>query len=393
MRTPLSVFLLIAMCLAGAGSLPEARAAEPEALLRIFHSPGCSHCLKAKREVFPLIEKRFSGRIRMLYLDIDKIEHYQLLLSLLEFYKPAIGKTIPVLELNGKFLEAQEKGVEEVSRFIEEALSAGAPAQPHLLPQVDLLQRFRSFTPALVASAGFIDGFNPCAFTVVVFFMSFLAAQGYRRRELAVVGGAFVAAVFGMYLLLGVGIFNFIFALRGYGLAVKVFTVGLGAASVLLGIAAVYDLVLFLRTRSSEGLLLQLPEAVKKQIHRVIGERWRRGTAKAGEAVRSNPWKMAFGAFLTGCAVSLLEAVCTGQAYLPTIGFVLTQSRYRVHAAGYLLLYNVMFILPLCAVFLAALAGAGSSVFARFLQRWMPLIKILMALMFFGFGFFLLTRA
>jgi len=46
------------------------------------------------------------------------------------------------------------------------------------LAGIDLAEHFRSFKTLAIVVAGLIDGINPCAFTVIVFFVSFLAFQG-----------------------------------------------------------------------------------------------------------------------------------------------------------------------------------------------------------------------
>jgi cytochrome c biogenesis protein CcdA len=65
--------------------------------------------------------------------------------------------------------------------------------------------------------------------------------------------------------------------------------------------------------------------------------------------------RLAVYSFVTGLLVSILEAVCTGQVYLPTIAYVLKRTHLWVEALGYLLLYNIMFIAPLFVVFFAYL--------------------------------------
>ena len=137
-------------------------------------------------------------------------------------------------------------------------------------------------------------------------------------------------------------------------------------------------------------MLLQLPQAVKNRIHKVIGLEYRVDRPKkvSGRHILG----LASGAVITGFSVSILEAICTGQMYLPTIAFVLKSSHLKLQAFAYLLLYNTMFILPLLAVFVFALAGATSEDFGRFIKRHMLLVKLLMAALFFGLGMFLLWR-
>jgi hypothetical protein len=45
--------------------------------------------------------------------------------------------------------------------------------------------------------------------------------------------------------------------------------------------------------------------------------------------------------------VSVLELACTGQVYLPTISFVVGIPEMRASAIAYLVMYNLVFILPL----------------------------------------------
>ena len=96
---------------------------------------------------------------------------------------------------------------------------------------------------------------------------------------------------------------------------------------------------------------------------------------------------------ITGFLVSLLEAVCTGQAYLPTISFILKTTPLKLQAMGYLLLFNVMFVVPLLIIFIFAVFGVTSERFSKVFKKYLSVIKVLMAVLFFGFGIFLIWRA
>jgi len=96
---------------------------------------------------------------------------------------------------------------------------------------------------------------------------------------------------------------------------------------------------------------------------------------------------------ITGFLVSLLEAVCTGQTYLPTITFILKTTTLKLHALAYLVIYNLMFVVPLFIIFIFALLGITSGQFSNFLKKHLLLIKLLMAILFFGLGIFLIWRA
>jgi hypothetical protein len=89
--------------------------------------------------------------------------------------------------------------------------------------------------------------------------------------------------------------------------------------------------------------------------------------------------------------VSLLELACTGQVYLPTIIFVVSQPTMRVRALPFLVLYNLLFILPLVVVFILVYYGtAGSKQLMRFLEERAAVVKLGMAFLFAGLAIWLL---
>lgn len=70
--------------------------------------------------------------------------------------------------------------------------------------------------------------------------------------------------------------------------------------------------------------------------------------------------------FAVGFAVSLMEFLCTGQVYLPTLVFISGISAMRSRALAYLLLYNVGFIAPMVLVFVCAYKASSSKLVERY---------------------------
>ena len=362
--------------------------AEMARRLVIFFSPNCHACIQAEKTVIPEVAKEYVGRVEMELRDVTNVENYKFLLSLKAARKDTSIISIPLFYFEGNFMVGA-KSVLDLRNFIEASLNK--PPVPFPEAIVDLYENFKSFRPLVIFSAGLIDGINPCAFTVIVFFMSFLALQGYRKRELVVIGLTFIFSVFLTYLLLGVGIFQFLYRLEGFFLVSRIINFAVGIFSIVLSFLAVYDFYKFKKTAQSEGLTLQLPQTVKNQIHAVIGVHYRKNPAQGEGEKRVNISKLVMSAFITGFLVSLLEAVCTGQTYLPTIVFILKAYK-SLRAFIYLLIYNVLFIVPLVAIFLCAILGATSGDFAAVMKKRMGLIKILMAVLFFALGVFLIWR-
>ena len=389
-----SVFLAVFLSIlwAPAGLRAEEASLDVPSLV-VFISPVCHRCIEVKSDIMPKIEDEFGGIVRIEYRDTSDIVNYKQMIALRDKYRPELKISMPVFYMNGKFLTGGDDLNRLLRGFVSGGLSAGIKDEGWL-PDIDLMERFRSFTLLAIIAAGLIDGINPCAFTVIVFFISFLALQGYRKRELAAIGLTFIFAVFVTYVLLGVGLFGFLYQLRHFWLFVRVFNFCVGVFSVSLGVLALYDLLKFNKTGRAEEQILQLPAAVKNKIHQVIGMHYRKasGTRPETASSRQHIIKLVISALITGFLVSILEAVCTGQTYLPTIGFILKTTEFKAAAIKFLLVYNLMFILPLFVIFLAALYGVTSKQFGDLLKKHMGLIKALMALLFFGLGIFLIWR-
>ena len=363
---------------------------QPELL--IFYSDSCHSCAAVKKEVMPKIESEFSGKISVVYLNIADIENYKKLIALQEEYGDKTNNAIPVAYFQKNMLFGELPIRAKLKNMISDYLKSNKYIGAGLSPgSVDLAVYFANFKPLIIIGAGLLDGVNPCAFTVIVFFISFLALQGYRKRELIVIGALFIFSVFLTYLLIGLGIFNFLYRMEEFLFISRLFNITIGALSIALGFMAVYDLLKFRKTGKTEGLLLQLPQVIKARIHAVIGSHYRiKDKAKGGSSKKSLIF-LGVSALSTGFLVSVLESICTGQTYLPTIVFIL-KTKGELKALWYLLIYNFMFIVPLFIIFILALMGATSEHFSAFLKKHMLTVKFLMAVLFFGLGIFLIWR-
>ena len=181
---------------------------KPPIKVVFFYSPSCHNCIQLKDGLLQDLEKEFKNKIIVEYRDIADIENYKMLLALREKYRLSqIKNIVPAVYLEGHRLLADREIYPDLRRVIislsdkSNEAGGGRGKKEGVLGQrdylaLDLLAHFKVFKPLAVISAGLVDGINPCAFTVIVFFISFLALQGYRRPELIVIGLAFIFAVF-----------------------------------------------------------------------------------------------------------------------------------------------------------------------------------------------------
>ncbi len=175
----------------------------------------------------------------------------------------------------------------------------------------------------LVVASGFVDGIHPCGIAVLLFFIAFLLYARKRKTELLAVGMAYVFGVFAAYLGIGLGIIGVFSLFPGH------FMAKLGA-SLLMLIGAISLL---------EGIsgksMMRMPKMFTPKIEELL----HKATVPA-----------ALGA---GVLVGLCAFPCAGGIYVAIIGLLAAQG-VSAEMLGYLVLYNLMFVLPLVLILLLA---------------------------------------
>ena len=343
-----------------------------------YYSPGCRSCEEFLSVEIPRLEQRLGRGIQLVKKDLMAAGVYEELAAL----ATARGQSItaaPVVAAGQALLQGDARIRKELPALLESL--AAAPAQAGTAPPASVPPRTPSAAVAHgaasldrlavlpVVAAGLIDGVNPCAFTTLIFLLASLSLAGRGRNEVLVIGAVFSLAVFLCYFLVGLGLFT---ALRA---AASVYAVSVVLRWVLVAVLAVfaalsvYDYTLIRAGRSAE-ILLQLPSSFKKRIHASIRTRVRMA-ALAGSSL------------VLGFLVSLFEFACTGQVYLPLLGY-LARMRQQPQALGLLALYNLCFIAPLLVVFAASWLGVTSGRITAAFQAHMGKVKLGLAVVFIG---------
>jgi len=232
---------------------------------------------------------------------------------------------------------------------------------------------FKSISLPAVIGAGLIDGLNPCAFATIVFFVAYLAFIGRKGSDIILTGVAFTLGVFVAYLLLGLGLLQ-ILELIDVAKWGRYFYILVAALCLILAVLNLSD---FFKARRGkvEEMQMRLPISLRRQVHRVIREGAGRGAYVAVS-------------FVIAFLVSLIELACTGQVYVVILS-ALSHPALRGQAFGYLVIYNLAFVVPLIAVFLLAFFGVSSGELARAVERHTATVKLFTALLFLGLGLWL----
>lgn len=342
-----------------------------------FYEHGCPQCDRVSSLIHHLREK-YQGLV-VREIDVDTAEGTILNESLSERMGIAETErlTTPSVFFPEDALLGEEITASALESFIEKYRALRETVPPWQMAETEknlaegrIVERFKTLGLSTVVVAGLIDGVNPCAFATLIFFVSYLTFVGRGSREILLVGLAFSASVFVTYFLVGLGFLRVLRAVSAIPLVGRVVYLAAIGLALVFGGLSLYDYFLCRRGRSTD-MLLQMPAFLKDQVHGVI-----RKEAKVNRYVLA--------AVATGFVVSILELACTGQVYLPTILFVSRAEEFRVSAVGYLILYNIMFVIPLCAVFSMVYLGTGSARLSALFQRHVSWVKLTTSLFFFG---------
>lgn len=203
--------------------------------------------------------------------------------------------------------------------------NAPAEALQVYLPRITL--------PTVIVAAA-VDGINPCAFTVLLLFITAMLATMQAggqsvnaiRARLLSRGGIYIAAIFLTYLALGVGLLKTLDFFTRDHLPAR-----FGAlAAVLFGLWMLKDFFL-----PDLGWRLQAPA----QIGAMTRKLGKNATVPA----------LIGGGFLIG----LCSLPCSGAVYLGVLSLLALQPSALL-GYGYLVLYNLIFVLPLVVILIAA---------------------------------------
>lgn len=377
---------------------PPALSAGGPLRVEFFVQEGCAECQLLRREFLPAITARYGSSLKSVLSDTHDRATFLRLLDTLEACKVTANEPLYMV-VDGRTVlagwsEVRRRGFEVIDRAlsnttrnaseateaktdVESSLSDGSAVRSKSAEAHAAARLFRRFGWTAVAAAGLADGLNPCAFATIVFLTSLLATGGRRGGAVLLGGLAFCFASFVTYLLIGLGLLSALRQLEGLRTVRAAVEWGTAFSLAVLALLSFLDAWRYGRTGDAKAVRLQLPEGVKQRIRRFAFARW------GGPAV--------FGTGLVcGAGVTVLESVCTGQMYLPTLVFM-SREGGGCRAWGLLLLYNVLFVVPLFVVFVLGALGVRSQRLAGWTRHNVVPSKLLLAAVFISLAALLLA--
>jgi len=180
-----------------------------------------------------------------------------------------------------------------------------------------------------VLGAGLIDSINPCAISVMIIFLGYMSVMS--RKLMLGLGALYVFTVYATYFVIGAGILHF------SSLIPLQFNYIAGILAIIFGTASIDSY------RKGD---MECPTC-----NIFFGKHMREFSILS--------------AVLLGFSSSLFELPCTGGIYLCIISLISSHN----YAVFYLLIYNLMFVLPLIAILGGTWYGISTKKFDE-LAHW-----------------------
>lgn len=369
--------------------------------IELFFQPSCGDCRAVREGVLADMGAMYGDWLQIEPLDTTQPANYGRLALYQQRFEIDPQATVVIVAERKAVFAGRTQVEREFPAWLESAFGRLLSGEPLFSPLAEadrndalpppqqneeksvddlLLSRSKGFGWAGVALAGLIDGLNPCAISTLVFFISVLAVMKIKGRRLLAIGAVFCLSSFAVYLGIGLGLFRVLYEIRAVGWIQRWLDPVLGVVLIILGGVSFADAWRFHRSGKAADIQMKLPARLQSLIHRVV-----RG--------RLGMHRLYLGSALAGVTVTLLESVCTGQVYLPTLAMVARGGHAPLRVLLMLLLYNISFIIPLVLALVLAYRGTRTEWFLHWSRRHVVRGKLLMGSLFWGMAALLLLLA
>ncbi len=221
-------------------------------------------------------------------------------------------------------------------------------------------------TIGVVLATAAIDSINPCAIGVLILMISTMLGGKGGRASMLKRGSLYIFAVFLTYLAAGLGL-TYAFASVPLALAEGI-SIVVGSAIVFAGLIEIKDYFWY-----GKGFSLAISPKLAKKIHDYTKN-------------LTTPGIIFLGAF-----VALVELPCTGGPYLAII--TLLSQNFNFTAFLLLVVYNVIFVLPLIIILLLVFFGKRITDVKMWKHRNRAYMRLLTGLLLIFLGWLLILIA
>ncbi len=351
-----------------------------------FYADGCEHCQEveeyfmehdieemygvASLEVRHNIEyrKEFNSYLDRLNIDHDRASVPFLVIenqeecnyvhganNIMNFFAAKLGNSL-VCEWSGC--------VDSAACFADEPCEQLSCEEHSLLGEVnwDSVWKKNSFMKKLsffgiMLPAALADSINPCAFAVILLLLTSILSKEDNRKKALLAWLSFSVAVFISYFAMGVGLYRALSTSISLSV-IKWIVVGLWSV---VALANFKDYFWY-----GKWFVMEVPFARRPAMQKVIKK-------------VVSPW----GAFVVGFLISLFLLPCTSGPYFTVLWYLASEDQVsRNWAYLYLVVYNLIFVLPMLTItFLVSMGYASAEKLAKYKNEKKKQIHLIVGLL------------
>ncbi len=350
-----------------------------------FWGDGCPHCTHEK----PFLDELKTKHPGLVIKDYEvwrNIENKELYRKMSAAYGETSG-SVPATFVGVRFwLGYNAEKSKEIAEAIGQCAQAGCldpwdfmnrgkvvakteGLTKESLPFLGVVDTSKISLPLLTVVLAGLDGFNPCAFFVLLMLLS-LMVHAQSRKRMLVVGGVFVFFSGFVYFLFMAAWFN-LFMVTG---RVNVITTIAGLVAVVIAAINIKDFFFF-----KKGVSLSISAAAQASL-----------LARMRELIRAGSMGgLVAGTVALAVVANLYEILCTAGFPLVFTRALTLQELPTGQYYFYLILYNVIYVLPLLVIVIFFSATLGSR---KLTEEEGRVLKLISGLMMLGLGVVLVVR-
>ena len=292
---------------------------------------------------------------------------------------------VPVIFVGDTYFD----GLSTIQNAIDDNTVFNLSADPLMDVSVQEGQAYQDITGIagffVVLGAGILDGFNPCAIALLLLFISLLGFTE-DKRVLILVSVVYIFALFTSYFLIGT---LFLSVLERFASQIAIVgTIINWFVLILVFFLFAFNLYDYIQAkRENYGKIKnQLPKWLQRYNKKIV----KLFTGVINSENKKGLFAVLGVTFLLGITLSITELVCTGQIYFAIL--------YGIHSieTGYayflLLMYNLMFVMPLIVIAVIAVRLKSVVTVSNWIREHMTTIKFLNATLFFVIFLYFLYR-
>ena len=314
--------------------------------VNIFVSNTCPHCAELKN-FLTSIENNYDY-LNINYYEVSSVENQELFYDLTQShgFQP---QGVPTTFIGDQYFVGYSSQMnDEIIGIIENAkievndinldqdnnlqdINQNS-SQTFNIPLIGKIDGSSVSLPLLTIILGFLDGFNPCAFFVLLFLLSMLVYAKNKKRMLSI-GLTFIFFSGLIYFLFMSAWLNFFKVTQN----ISIVTTIAGIIALVIAIINIKDFFAF-----KKGITLSVSDDHRKNLITKM-----RGLLKA-ESMTS----MMIGTIVLAITANIYELLCTAGFPMVFTKILVLNQLSNVSYYSYLLFYNLMYVLPLLVIVL-----------------------------------------